>query len=71
MSHFFFFFLNRDLLCELALMSPKDRKNQALWIDTPEPFPWLKLEQDINFRAPNPPPHSKAILCQNSCRFGL
>lgn len=47
------------------------RKNQALWIDAPEPFPWLKLNQDINFRAPNPPPHSDAISEPGSGGFGL
>ena len=30
------------------------RKDQALWLDVLEPFPWLKLDQDLNFRASEP-----------------
>jgi len=26
-----------------------------MWLDVLEPFPWLKLDQDLNFRASEPP----------------
>lgn len=40
-----------------------------MWLDVLEPLPWMKLDQDLNFRALEPPPTTQPFLAHSPKPF--